>query len=118
MSEVAEIKYPQIQLLHINDLVVSPFNVRKQAGDLTDLKNSIKVKGLLQPILVRPTKKGYEVVVGQRRFLACKELEWKRIPAFCRKMTDREALAISLSDVLDVITGRQKEISNFLEDSC
>jgi len=69
----------KIELLPLNDLSVSPLNVRKHVGDLTDLQNSIASMGLLQPIIVRPSKGKLEVVVGQRRFLACKGLGWKKV---------------------------------------
>jgi len=61
----------KIESLPLSELTVSPLNVRKHVGDLTDLQNSIGSMGLLQPIIVRPSKVGLEVVVGQRRFLAC-----------------------------------------------
>jgi len=87
-----------IVLIPIDKLKVSPFNVRRRIGDLTDLKNSIKSLGLLQPIIVRPVEDGFEVVVGQRRFLACKELGWENIPAIIKKLSDREALELSLTE--------------------
>lgn len=89
---------PHIELVPIKDLTVSPFNVRKQVSDLTDLKGSIRALGLLQPIIVRTVEGNVEVVVGQRRFLACKELGWKTIPAVKRDLTDREALILSLTE--------------------
>ena len=89
---------PKVELIPIDRLSISLLNVRKSIGDLTDLKSSIKSQGLLQPIIVRPKNKGYEVVVGQRRFLACKELGWKEIPAIVRDLSDREALIFSLTE--------------------
>ncbi|MDI6847939.1 MAG: ParB/RepB/Spo0J family partition protein [Candidatus Bathyarchaeia archaeon] len=93
-----ENSFSKIELLPLNELSVSPLNIRKHVGDLTDLENSIASMGLLQPIIVRPTKRKLEVVVGQRRFLACKALGWTRIPAVRRDMTDREALVLSLTE--------------------
>lgn len=88
----------RIESIPLEELVVSSFNVRKSVGDLTDLQRSIQSLGLLQPIIVRSVKGRLEVVVGQRRFLACKSLGWKTIPAIKRKMTDREALVLSLTE--------------------
>ena len=88
----------KIESLSLSELTVSPLNVRKHVGDLTDLQNSIASMGLLQPVIVRPSKVGLEVVVGQRRFLACKALGWTTIPAVKRDMTDREALILSLTE--------------------
>jgi len=92
----------KVDYLSLEELVVSPFNVRKSVGDLTDLQSSIQSMGLLQPIIVRLAKGKLEVVVGQRRFLACKGLGWKAIPAIKRDMTDREALILSLTENVQI----------------
>jgi len=92
----------QVESVPIRELQVSPLNVRKRVGDLTDLQASIKSIGLLQPIIIRESRKGFEVVVGQRRFLACKALSWDTIPAIKRELTDREALVLSLSENVQV----------------
>jgi len=87
-----------VKMFLLRELVVSPLNVRKHVGDLADLQNSIDSMGLLQPIIVRSSKGRLEVIVGQRRFLACKALGWTTIPAVKRDMTDREALLLSLTE--------------------
>ncbi len=92
----------QIEPVPLEELAVSPFNVRKSLGDLTDLQRSIRSMGLLQPIIIRSVKGTLEVVVGQRRFLACKNLGWKTIPAVKREMTDREALILSLTENVQI----------------
>lgn len=109
----------------IESLTVSPFNARKSVGDITELANSIKTMGLLQPIIVREVEGRLEVVVGQRRFLACKSLGWDNIPAVVRReMTDREAMLLSLTenvqiDSLDPIEkaeATERLIENFSQD--
>jgi ParB family chromosome partitioning protein len=82
--------------LETHKLFVGEMNVRKSVGDLTELKLSIQEKGILQPILVRPQKNKYEVVVGSRRFEAAKSLGLKMIPAIIRPLNDAEALSLSL----------------------
>jgi ParB family chromosome partitioning protein len=89
---------PKIEFIPLNLLSISPFNVRRNVGDLTDLKNSIKSQGLLQPVIVRSAKDKFEIVIGQRRFLACKELGWTQIPAIIKELTDRESLILSLTE--------------------
>jgi ParB family chromosome partitioning protein len=94
--EVKEIKMSEISL--------SEYNTRKdlsagtEDASLEDLANSIKEKGLLNPITVRRKDDGtYELIAGQRRFLACKKLGWKTIPAIIRDITDdTDATIISL----------------------
>lgn len=92
----------RLEEVPIERLTISPFNARRDVGDLTELKESIKAQGLLQPIMVRPVRERLEVVVGQRRFLACKELGWKSIPAVIREMADTEALELSLSENVQI----------------
>jgi len=108
----------------VRSLVVSPLNVRKRVGDITDLQKSIQSIGLLQPIVVREVKGKYEVVLGQRRFLACKALNWEKIPAVKRPMTDREALILSLTenvqidtlDPIDRAEGTKRLVDEFAKD--
>ena len=89
----------------INSIRVSSTNVRKdlQSGtedaNLRDLANSIREKGLIAPIVVKPLTGGlYDLVVGQRRFLACRdELGWDAITATIREdLDDTTAVVISL----------------------
>jgi ParB family chromosome partitioning protein len=47
---------------------------------IQELVESIREHGLIQPIIVRPVKHGFEIVAGHRRFEACKLLRWKSIP--------------------------------------
>lgn len=63
--------------IKIVDIQISK-RYRKDIGDLSDLKESIKVLGLLHPIVITPDKR---LIAGQRRLLACKELGWNEIPA-------------------------------------
>jgi len=63
---------------------------------LEELVASIREKGILQPVLVRPTPDGYELVAGERRFRAAESAGLSTIPAVVRKLTDREALAAAL----------------------
>ena len=90
-----------IKLVKIDELVECEYNVRTELGDLTPLINSIREVGLLQPLIVRPSKKykgKYEVVVGKRRYHALKALGYKEVPVIIRELTDREALMLSLSE--------------------
>jgi ParB family chromosome partitioning protein len=85
-------------------LFVSSLNTRRDltAGQedsgIDDLASSIREKGLLQPITVRPAPDGrYEVVVGQRRFLACQKAGYDPIPCRIRDdLDDTDAVTLSL----------------------
>ena len=62
------------------------------------LVSSIKEHGLLQPILIRPLRQGFEIVAGHRRFHACKSLRWRFIPSKIREMSDKQAYEIQLTE--------------------
>jgi ParB family chromosome partitioning protein len=67
----------QMELTHIplEQLKLSPLNVRSKGGkDIADLLPSIRSLGIIQPLLVRPNCEGFEIVAGQRRYLALTKL--------------------------------------------
>jgi len=73
-----------MELMHIPlaELKIAATNVRHgvKKADFKDLMPSIKQRGILQPLLVRPNGKGYEIVAGRRRFLAASALESEGTP--------------------------------------
>lgn len=83
---------------------VSEFNTRKdlvagtEDSGLEELARSIQEKGLLSPVVVRRSaKRRFELIIGQRRFLACRKLGLETIPALVREnLDDTDALALSL----------------------
>ena len=70
--------------------------LRFDLGALDGLINSIKEKGLLHPIVVRPMGGKFEVVSGARRFESCKRLKLTRIPGHIVELDDKEAFEISI----------------------
>jgi len=88
----------KIVQLRTSGLSVGDYNARREVGDVTDLKASIESEGLLQPLVVRPVKGKYEVVVGSRRLAAAKAAGLKTVSALVREMDDSEALLVSLSE--------------------
>ena len=77
---------------------LSPFkhNYRSDNTDLEQLIDSIKQKGLLQPILVRSSEVGYEIIAGHRRYESCKRLGWRKIICHILELGDKDAFEISL----------------------
>jgi ParB family chromosome partitioning protein len=68
-------------------------------ADLEDLSNSIREKGILQPILVRPIKgetDAYEIVAGERRWRAAQRAKLHDVPVVVREMEDGEALELAI----------------------
>jgi ParB/RepB/Spo0J family partition protein len=85
-----------IMSVETSKLFVGKTNVRKTPGDVGDLVDSVKEKGILEPVLARPVGGRYELVVGSRRFEAAKMAGLKKIPTIVRAMTDEEAIIVSL----------------------
>jgi len=73
--------------LPIDEIDLSEDNVRisRQKTGLKDLKENIEKFGLFQPVTVFAKGSSYKLLVGQRRLLACRELDWDTIPAFIIK---------------------------------
>ncbi len=63
------------QIIHIKRIDIGPEHIRRNTNDIANLKDTIADAGLLQPILVRQTERGYTVIDGARRLQALKELE-------------------------------------------
>jgi len=89
-------QFGTVMQIELAKLFIGKTNVRKNPGDVGDLVNSVKEKGVLEPVLARPVGGRYELVVGSRRFEAAKIAGLKRMPAVVRPMTDEEAIIVSL----------------------
>lgn len=91
--------------LPLDQIRPNPYQPRRDVEPeaLEELKASIKQAGLLQPVVVRPApdgREGYELIAGERRLRACKELGWERIPAVKRDADDRTLLTLALIENL------------------
>jgi len=86
----------QIQLIKL-DLIDRPVKISREIIDpekVRELAESIRESGLLQPVLLRPSNGRYEMVAGDRRYLAHKLLNLKEIKAIVRELDDRETVVI------------------------
>ncbi len=94
IQDVRTLRHMPIELMR-----ASPNNPRKffADADLDDLAKSIRDKGLLQPIVVRPLTGGeYEIVAGERRWRAAQRAGVHDVPVLIRELNDGEALEIAL----------------------
>ncbi len=84
--------------LSVNEIAAGRFQPREvfDPEKLRDLVQSIKEKGLIQPVVVRPRGDGYELIAGERRLRAAKELGISHVPAIIKDVKDDEALEIAL----------------------
>jgi len=78
---------------------------------LRELKDSIKEKGIIQPIIVRTMEEGYELIAGERRFRAAKELGHEEIPVIIKEVNDADSLELAL------IENIQREELNPVEEA-
>jgi ParB family transcriptional regulator, chromosome partitioning protein len=88
-----------LKSLPIDLLKANPKNPRRSFNEdeIESLANSLKVKGLLQPIMVRPIAGGeYEIVAGERRWRAAQRAGLHMVPAIVRELDDRATLEIAI----------------------
>ena len=100
-----------LESIELRTLRPSKTALRRDSGPISGLMSSIQDKGLLEPIIVRPSDDGYEVVAGMRRYEACKKLGWRRLPAHVVELDDREAYEVSLLENI------QRETLNPIEEA-
>ena len=99
IEEIAEnIKDDDIVEIDLNELRSNPYQPRQNFDQekLQELANSIKEFGVLEPIIVKKSVKGYEIVAGERRKKASEIAGLKTIPAIIKDFTDEEMMQIAL----------------------
>src|SRR5215468_7735263 len=84
---------PTLQDIPVIAIHPSPYQYRSRFDDekQQQLVESLRANGLSTPILVRPHGDGFELVSGERRWRAAKELGWENIRGICEEITDAEA---------------------------
>ena len=106
-------KHEEIVELNIDDLRPNPYQPRTIFDEdaLNELAESIKENGVFQPIIVKKSIKGYDVIAGERRLRASKIAGKKTIPAIIRQISDDKMAEIALLENL------QRENLNALEEA-
>jgi ParB family chromosome partitioning protein len=86
----------------IEEIIPNRSQPRKHFDEskLQELAESIKEKGILEPLIVRRTDQGYELIVGERRWRAAQKAGLKEVPVVVKEAEGREALEISLIENL------------------
>ncbi|MGB0630694.1 MAG: ParB/RepB/Spo0J family partition protein [Alphaproteobacteria bacterium] len=90
-----------LRIVPIGKLIPNPLQPRRHFDDaaLKDLTASIREQGILQPLIVRPTRSNddtFEIVAGERRWRAAQRAQVHEAPVIVRDFTDEEALAVAL----------------------
>ena len=102
-----------VREIPVDKIIPNPYQPRKvfSMNALEELSKSIKEYGVLQPITVRDTENGYELVAGERRLRAAKLAELETIPVIINNMSDEHSAVLALLENL------QREDLNFIEES-
>jgi ParB family chromosome partitioning protein len=104
------------RLVALEDIEPDPEQPRKDLGDLEELVDSVRRKGVLEPILVRPNPDfepggaRYRIISGERRFRAAELAELVEVPVIEMEIDDEEALEIALIENL-----QRKDLTPFEE---
>ncbi|MCB7128434.1 MAG: ParB/RepB/Spo0J family partition protein [Candidatus Brocadiales bacterium] len=103
LGNIAEVE-PTDSILQISpeSIQPNPHQPRREFSPqaIGSLVESIREHGMLQPILVRPAKDGYQLLAGERRWRAAKELGLGSIPAIVKEATSKQSLGIALVENL------------------
>ena len=102
-----------ILFLDINCITPNSKQPRKNFDDekIDELAKSIEVHGVLQPIMVRKTGEGYEIVAGERRWRAARKAGLKKVPSILRNLTEEQNMLVS------IIENMQREDLNPMEEA-
>lgn len=102
-----------ILFLDLNDIKPNTKQPRKNFPEdkIEELARSIETHGIIQPIMVRPSGEGYEIIAGERRWRAARRASLKQIPCIVRELTEEQNMLIS------IIENMQREDLNPMEEA-
>ena len=106
-------KEDKVEQVSIKDLRSNPYQPRKSFSEeaIAELADSISEHGILQPIMARKSIKGYEIVVGERRFRAAQKAGLKKVPVVVRDFDEQKMMELAL------IENIQREDLNPIEEA-
>lgn len=113
MLDEQELDEQPVRDIELKRIRANPFQPRREFDPeaLSELEASIRENGLLQPLVVRPTDTGYELVAGERRLRALTGLGRKTAPVIVRDLSDEQMLLLALVENL------QREELNAIEEA-
>lgn len=99
--------------VEINSITPNPFQPRKEFSNekLTELAESIRTHGIIQPLIVRQLNMGYQLIAGERRLRAAKIVGLDKVPIVIKEMSDQTMMEIALVENL------QREDLNPIEEA-
>jgi len=105
--------HDKIQYVQTEQIRPNPFQPREDfdMSNLEDLKQSIKEKGVIQPLLVRRQGDSYELIAGERRLRAAQSLGLTEVPVIVKNAADQDSLELAL------IENIQRQELNAIEEA-
>ena len=112
-SDETEASQGGVLYIDMNEIKPNTGQPRKHFDEekLEELASSIQQHGLIQPIVLRKLKTGYEIVAGERRWRACRIVGLKEVPCIVKELTDEENM------LLAIIENMQREDLNPIEEA-
>ncbi|MGC5326493.1 ParB/RepB/Spo0J family partition protein [Brevibacillus sp. SYSU BS000544] len=103
----------QVTEVHLGEVRPNPYQPRKEFDPeaLEELADSIKEHGIIQPLIVRKSIKGFELVAGERRLRAAEKAGLSKVPVIVKAYSDQQLMEIALIENL------QRENLNPLEEA-
>lgn len=113
VEQTEESEEKGISFVDVNDIKPNQNQPRKTFDEekLEELASSIKEHGLIQPVILRKSDKGYEIVAGERRWRACRKAGLKKLPCIVKELTDEQNM------LLAIIENMQREDLNPIEEA-
>ncbi|MGN7399050.1 ParB/RepB/Spo0J family partition protein [Cytobacillus praedii] len=101
-TNMETVKEESVQEVRTKELRPNPYQPRKvfDKEAIEELKQSIIEHGILQPIIVRKSIKGFEIVVGERRFRAAKEAKLETVPVVVRELNEQQMMELAVLENL------------------
>ncbi len=92
----------QVQYLSVSEINPSPLNPRKEftKDEITELADSIREHGVIQPLILRQVDGNYELIAGERRWRAAQSIQLETVPAIVREASDRDVIELALIENL------------------
>jgi ParB-like partition proteins len=110
---LARVINQKVVYIPLEEISRNPFQPRRDFDEteIEELAKSIEMYGVLQPIIVRKAREGYQLVAGERRLRACRRIGAVAIPALIQEMSDKQSAEVSLIENL------QRKDLNYLEEA-
>lgn len=89
-------KTPVIRNIPVEKIIANSMQPRRDMGNLSELTDSIRENGIIEPIIVKPKDGNFEIIAGERRYRAAREAGLREVPCIEHDIPDNEALEISI----------------------